>query len=73
MESAFFQPDVRNSPEFSNVKEENAPQKTRKKRDYKEVNGASEPPEACRSSRVKEVVIFFEDGTYQKFSSELKK
>jgi DNA-binding XRE family transcriptional regulator len=73
MESAFFQPDVRNSPEFSNVKEENVPQKTRKKRDYKEVNGGSEPVEACRSSRIKEVVIFFEDGTYQKFSSELKK
>ena len=72
MESAFFPTDVRKSPEFSNVKEQTPAEKPLKKRDNKVVTSPTEPSEPCSSRRIKEVIIFFEDGTYQKFSPELK-
>lgn len=73
MENAFFQPDVRKTPDFSNLREqENAP-KPRKRRDSKDFTSAHEGQNQHNEKRIKEVVVFFEDGTYQKFSSELKK
>lgn len=73
MEGAFFPTDVRKSPDFSNLSEENQAPKARKRRENKEVNGISEPSEQPGKRKIKEVVVFFEDGTYQKFTPELKK
>ena len=73
MESLFFKDDVRNSPENSNLRGEENPPKQRKRRNYKEVETASDQDIPCKEKRIKEVVVFFADGTYQKFSSDLKK
>ena len=73
MESLFFKDDVRNSPENSNLREEEAQPKPRKRRNNKEVESSQEGEFACKDKRIKEVVVFFADGTYQKFSSDLKK
>ena len=79
MESAFFPVDAQKAPVFSNHKDESQPVRPVRKRDIKEVTPQSEPsaqPETVEQRKprsIKEVVIFFEDGTYQKFSSELKK
>ncbi len=73
MESLFFTDDVRNSPENSNLRgEENTP-KQRKRRNNKEVEPVSEAEFPGKDKTIKEVVVFFADGTYQKFSSDLKK
>ena len=79
MESAFFPADVQKAPVFSNLKDESPAPRPVRKRDIKEVTSQSDPslqPETAEQRKphsIKEVVIFFEDGTYQKFSSELKK
>ena len=73
MENAFFQPDVRKTPEFLNLRQEESTPKQRKKRNNKEDTSNSEPVSSAQRKAIKEVVVFFEDGTYQKFSSELKK
>ena len=73
MESLFFKEDVRNSPENSNLRgEENQP-KQRKRRNNKDVEPVQEGDFSYKDKRIKEVVVFFADGTYQKFSSDLKK
>ena len=73
MESLFFKEDVRNSPENSSLRgEENQP-KQRKRRNNKDVEPVQEGDFSYKDKRIKEVVVFFADGTYQKFSSELKK
>ena len=73
MESLFFKDDVRNSSENSNLRGEEILPKQRKRRNYKEVETASDQDIPCKEKRIKEVVVFFADGTYQKFSSDLKK
>jgi len=74
MESAFFPADVRKAPEFPNLRNESPAPKLFKKRDTKESAPQPEPiSEPHKPRNIKEVVIFFEDGTYQKFSTELKK
>jgi DNA-binding XRE family transcriptional regulator len=73
MENMFFQEDVRNSPEFSNVRGDEPQPKQRKRRNNKEVEPIQEGNSPCIDKRIKEVVVFFADGTYQKFSSDLKK
>ena len=73
MESAFFQADTRKTSDFSNLRgEENAP-KPRKVRNSKDVRSDIFTPENNANKTIKEVVVFFADGTYQKFSSDLKK
>ena len=73
MESLFFKDDVRISPENSNLRgEENQPRQ-RKRRNNKDVESVSEGDYSGKDKRIKEVVVFFSDGTYQKFLSDLKK
>ena len=73
MENLFFSDDVRKSPENSNLRgEENLP-KQRKRRNNKDVEPTTEGDFSGKDKRIKEVVVFFADGTYQKFSSDLKK
>ena len=73
MESLFFTDDVRNSPENSNLRGEENPPNQRKRRNNKEVEPISEADIPGKDKTIKEVVVFFADGTYQKFSSDLKK
>ena len=73
MESLFFKDDVRNSPENTNLREEETQPKPRKRRNNKEVESSQEGDLTCKDKKIKEVVVFFADGTYQKFSSDLKK
>ena len=40
---------------------------------FKDVEPVQEGDFSYKDKRIKEVVVFFADGTYQKFSSELKK
>ena len=48
------------------------PPKQRKRTNNKEVNSQDTDSVKCKEKVIKEVVVFFEDGTYQKFSSNLK-
>ena len=73
MESAVFQPQGKNISEFLNVKEEKSPAIARKRASNKGVSTDSNGTSDVIAKRIKEVVIFFEDGTYQKISTELKK
>ena len=73
MESTFFPADVRKTPEFSNPKGEELASKQRKSRNNKDVRSEIFPTENSANKAIKEVVVFFSDGTYQKFSSDLKK
>ena len=70
---AFFPDDGRKSSVYQNViDKENAPRQ-RKQRNNKEFTPSSDAQVKCKEKVIKEVVVFFEDGTYQKFLSELKK
>ena len=73
MESAFFQSDVRKTPDFSSLRGEEAVSKLRKTRNNKDVRSDINTSETGGNKAIKEIVIFFADGTYQKFSSDLKK
>ena len=73
MESAFFPANVQKTPEFSNPKGEETVQKPRKSRNNKDVRSENFPIENNSNKAIKEVVVFFADGTYQKFSPDLKK
>lgn len=73
MESAVFPTQGKDNSEFLNVKEEKIPSSTRKKPNNKGVITSTGNTLENNQKRIKEVVIFFEDGTYQKFSTELKK
>lgn len=59
--------------ENKNLKEEKAPLSQRKRLNYKDVKTDSDAHRVMSGKLIKEVVIFFEDGTYQKISSDLKK
>ena len=73
MESTFFPTDVRKSPDFSSLRGEDTPLKQRKTRNNKEIRTENTTSEYALNKSIKEVVVFFSDGTYQKFSSDLKK
>ena len=72
MESLFFKDDVRKTSENSNLKEEENLPKQCKRRYNKDIEPVSEGDFTSVDKRIKEVVVFFADGTYQKFSSNLK-
>ena len=72
-ENGVFQPVVKNNQDFSNLSDQEDALKSRKKRIYKEVKSNIDTQSDCHAKSIKEVVVFFNDGTYQKFSSELKK
>ena len=73
IENTVFQPKSKDLSGFQNVREEKEPPASRKKPIAKEVNSTQTTLQESISKRIKEVVIFFEDGTYQKISSDLKK
>ncbi|MBO6079067.1 MAG: helix-turn-helix transcriptional regulator [Bacteroidaceae bacterium] len=68
MESAFFPADLPGNQKFSNLSDQEGPSKNRKKRNNKDVRATPDAPNTSQSKVIKEVVVFFEDGTYQKFS-----
>lgn len=68
MESAFFPAKSPGNQKFSNLSDQNEPAKTRKKRNNKDIKSTFDTPNALQTKAIKEVVVFFEDGTYQKFS-----
>ena len=70
---ALFHDDVRKTPDFLNLREEETRSIQRKKRNNKDVTSSIEDNKTTSNKNIKEVVVFFDDGTYQKFSSELKK
>jgi len=70
---AYFPDDVRKSPVYSNVREEKSASRQSKKRNNKDFTPSADTHIECKEKVIKEVVVFFEDGTYQKFLSELKK
>lgn len=73
MESAIFHPEIQEKTGFSNLKEEKPLPQNRKRSNNKGVSTCIDPLQNSTSNRIKEIVVFFEDGTYQKFSTELKK
>lgn len=73
MESAFFPTDVRKTQEYSNPEGQEFTPKQRKTRNNKDVRAGVLPADVSHNKNIKEVVVFFADGTYQKFSSDLKK
>jgi len=73
MESAFFPEGGRKTPEFLNPGGEDKSPKPRKPRNNKDVRSDIFPTENGLNKAIKEVVVFFADGTYQKFSPDLKK
>ena len=73
IESEIFKSGVQNNPNFLNVSDQDEAAKSRKRRNNKEVKPQSDAQSDCQAKTIKEVVVFFNDGTYQKFSSELKK
>ena len=72
-DSGLFQTAAGTDAEFSNVRKETKPSKRSKSADNKDVDVQNPAILPCTSKHIKEVVVFFEDGTYQKFQSELKK
>lgn len=64
--------DVQKTFEFSNLTGVPTPPKQRKRTNNKEVNANDSDTVKCKEKVIKEVVVFFEDGTYQKFSTDLK-
>lgn len=73
MESAFFPADGRKTPEILNPGGEEKAPKPRKSRGNKDVRSDILTAENGGNKAIKEVVVFFADGTYQKFSPDLKK
>ena len=73
MESTVFPPQGKNNSDFLNVKEEKSPATARKRTNNKGVSTDTNGTSDITAKRIKEVVVFFEDGTYQKISTELKK
>lgn len=72
-DSGLFPPPVRTETDFSNVRKETKPSKRSKSTDNKELESANQSQDTCMRKHIKEVVIFYEDGTYEKFQPELKK
>lgn len=70
---AYFPDDGRKSSVYQNVREVENTSRQRKKHNNKDFTPSSDTRVECKEKVIKEVVVFFEDGTYQKFLSELKK
>ena len=68
MENVIIPASRQDFDEFQNVKEEPKQVQTRKRLKTKDVKRESDTQMESTVKRVKEVVVFFEDGTYQKFS-----
>lgn len=68
MENVIIPASSQDFDEFQNVKEEPKQVQTRKRLNNKDVKRESDTQMESTVKRVKEVVVFFEDGTYQKFS-----
>ena len=73
MENTFFKESVQKVPDFSNLKDQDNRLEEHKRRNNKDVKLQKEVPETRHDKTIKEVVVFFDDGTYQKFSADLKK
>lgn len=74
VENSVFRTDAGAEAEFSSHEASGKPPKTRKKAENKTVNNEITLQKDEQPMRVKEIVVFYEDGTYQKFSpSQLKK
>ena len=73
MENALFPAGDKDFSEKSNVNEEKATARMHKKADNKIISGNLNGIQDVTSKRIKEVLIFFENGTYQKFLPDLKK
>ena len=72
-ESAIFRPNTRDNSDFSNLNEVKTPVQSRKMPNNKDFSDKSNTPANDHQKRIKEVVVFFEDGTYQNFLPDLKK
>ena len=72
-ESALFRPNTRDNSDFSNLNEVKTPVQSRKRPNNKNFSDKSNTPANDHQKRIKEVVVFFEDGTYQNFLPDLKK
>ena len=68
-ENHFFQNEVRNEIKNSNLDRQNSPKNTKQKTDNKKntLNLTSN-----LNKKIKEIVVFFEDGTFEKFSENNK-
>jgi len=73
IESTVFRANGKDNSDFTNVKEEKSLGLPHKRTNNKAVNTNSDGTLDRAPKRIKEVVIFFEDGTYQKISTDLKK
>jgi len=73
MEGTFFQTESRKATDFSNLRGEETVPRQRKTRNNKDIKSDNFAAENNANKAIKEVVVFFADGTYQKFSSDLKK
>lgn len=73
MESAFFNNDVLKSADYSNLRDVETRSVNNKRRNNKEVKYQNDTKTMGQPKTIKEVVVFFDDGTYQKFSADLKK
>jgi len=72
METMFFPDDVRKTPGNSNLKGEESIPKSSKRRPRRNSEAVLDAVNSSEGKRIKEVVVFFSDGTYQKFLSDLK-
>lgn len=72
-DSGLFPTDNGGESEFSNVRKVTKPSKRSKTIDNKDVVIGDQASSSCTRKHIKEVVIFYEDGTYEKFQPELKK
>lgn len=68
-ENPEFPADVRNNHVFSSHEPVEKPSKSSKKVENKSVNKEKSDVAKVQPVRVKEILVFYEDGTYQKFSS----
>ena len=73
IENSVFQPNTRENSGFSNLKEVKPAAPMRKKPNNKDVSDKMNLSTDSSQKKIKEVVIFFEDGTYQNFLPDLKK
>ncbi len=69
-ENRFFQNEVRNEIKNSNLDRQNSPKNTKQKTDNK--RNTPNLSTNFNNKKIKEIVVFFEDGTFEKFSENNK-
>lgn len=69
-ENRFFHNDVRNETKNSNLDRQNSSKNTKQKTDNK--RNTPNLPTNFNNKKIKEIVVFFEDGTFEKFSENNK-